>query len=705
MPLSQELMELGVVRKTIDREVDPNRPIHWSRHAWSFDEDDENSGKVTLRLQRLVQNGRTILHSCMTLGAIDALAGVPSFHPGISNVEAADLALNPPEIIAYQRALIVERIPGIKSEFSRPNFSHTGTITLHVPPEHLESGAVQSVENGSCVELTIDLKMLLLAVDGEYVDNESGGSLDRRPLHVVDGQHRKVSCEDDVFLQNFPVFINILPLGSTYAEAAQLFTELNVTAEPLRTLHQLHQRYTCFIPHREAGKDYGDPGDPNIPEIRQRHRRANRRAFQLAMQCASMPSSPLYERIQTMELPNRKLGRGCAITSKKFVEFARSWFLSNRIFETTPDDEVRRIFFAYLRAWYRVVNTDHEGEWTELEAWDLSHDRQIADPFITRPLPFESVMMMFPMIHERSRQQEFDRQIDRFVETMTPLKNIRFDDFATLHAHYHLKEETPKALTAWFSWAIAHYAQTGHTYPEYEVWNPNTREPELCKPGRGFFSKPDRHAIEGIVEWGQRGFVAGSDVRVWMRPYPNTHANPTISIKYLNAEGDVIESVTTRSQAADMGHSVLNHAFMAGIQQAEQLQVQIILNNLHGEAQVQTTFNLEVLNGLDDTTLDIGRPCSVPNEWRPNALGLEQLDEEEQNEEGLIEEQGSYTVVRVDEDFIIPPSEPNKLPRLSIDHMRMPRSSRIINCPRCSTGMDCNNAQCVGHTVQGYIWG
>ena len=110
-------------------------------------------------------------------------------------------------------------------------------------------------------------------VDGEYVDNESGGSLDRRPLHVVDSQHRKVSCEDDVFLQNFPVFINILPLGSTYAEAAQLFTELNATAEPLRTLHQLHQRYTCFIPHREAGKDYGDPGDPNIPEIRQRHRR------------------------------------------------------------------------------------------------------------------------------------------------------------------------------------------------------------------------------------------------------------------------------------------------------------------------------------------------------------------------------------------------------------------------------------------------
>ena len=72
MPLSQELMELGEVRKTIDQEVDPNRPIHWSRHAWCFDEEDENSGKVTLRLQQLVQNGRTILRSCMSLGEIHA---------------------------------------------------------------------------------------------------------------------------------------------------------------------------------------------------------------------------------------------------------------------------------------------------------------------------------------------------------------------------------------------------------------------------------------------------------------------------------------------------------------------------------------------------------------------------------------------------------------------------------------------------------
>lgn len=708
MPLSKELLDIGVVRKTIDREVDPNCPIHWSMHAWKFGDSNNDSGKVSLRMSKLVQNGRTILHSSMSLGVIDALAGVPAFHPGISNVEAAALALYPPEIISYQRALIAERIPGIKSEFSRNDFSHTGIITLHVPPEHLDSGVVQATDEGSTVELTIDLKAILKQVDGEYVDNESGSRIDRRPLHVVDGQHRKVSCEDDVFLQNFPVFINILPLGSTYAEAAQLFTELNVTAEPLRPLHQLHQRYTCYIPHREASKDYGNPDDPEIPVLRSRHRRANRRAFELAMQCACMPFSPLFERVQTMELPNRKLGRGCAITSKKFVEYARSWFLDDRIFQSVPDEEVRRIFFSYLRAWRSMVNTGHQGEPTEVEAWNLSQERGVADPFITRPLPFESVMSIFPTVYDYSRQQEFERDKDRFIEVLTPLRNIMFDDFDALHSHYKLNEETPKALTAWFSWAITNYTQTGNTYSAAEVWNPDTREAELCKPGRGFFSKPDRKTIEGVIEWDGDGLNPGSDIRLWMRPYPNTHRKPTMSIKYLDKDGEVIESVTGRSQAADLGHAVLNHTLMPTIDDAVQLQVQIILANLHGEAQVQTTFNLEVLNELDDSTLDIGRSCSVPREWRPDAAGIEvfeQSNSDEVDEPDSTEEQEAYTVVRVDDDYIVPPAEPNKLRRFSVDSARMPRSSRIIHCPRCAHGLDCSNAQCIGQTIDGYIWG
>ena len=47
-------------------------------------------------------------------------------------------------------------------------------------------------------------------------------------------------------------------------EAAKLFTDLNVGAEP-RELHQLFQRYTCWMPHRDAKLDYGNPADVEVP--------------------------------------------------------------------------------------------------------------------------------------------------------------------------------------------------------------------------------------------------------------------------------------------------------------------------------------------------------------------------------------------------------------------------------------------------------
>ena len=327
MAITNELRDLGIVRKTIDSEVDPSKPTYWSRHAWSFDENGD--GIVTLRMKKLSQNGREILYGNMTLGAIDALAGVPSFHPGITNEEAAKLALAQDRWTTYQRALIWERIPGIQAAWREAGFAHTGMITLHIPPEHIESGAITSRdESDDVVIVEMHLKDILLQFGDEYLDVDTATGRDHRPLHVIDGQHRKVSCELDAFLQGFNVFVSILPLGSTYAEAAQLFTELNVTAEPLKPLHQLFQRYACFIPHREADKDFGDPDDVNVSAERARHRRANRRAYQLAMELASQPRSPLYRRLQTMELPNRQLARGCAVSSKKFIEVARSWFLT-----------------------------------------------------------------------------------------------------------------------------------------------------------------------------------------------------------------------------------------------------------------------------------------------------------------------------------------------------------------------------------------
>jgi hypothetical protein len=713
MAISTKLAELGVVRKVIDSETDPTKPIWWSRHAWKFDE--EKTGVVRLRMYKLSQNGREILYSTMPLGLIDALAGVPSFHPGITNVEAAELALFPPEILTYQRALIKERIPGIKDAWKGETFCHTGTISLHVPPEYLDCGAVTSTgQEDNSVIIEIDLKKVLFHREDEYIDVDITTGRDRRPLHVIDGQHRKVSCETDTYLQNFEVMINILPLGSTYGEAAQLFTELNVTNEALRPLHQLHQRYTCFIPHREAQKDYGDPEDEGVPEERRRHRRANRRAFTLAMMLALRASSPLFERVQTMELPNRQLGRGCSVTSKKFVDFARNWFLSNQIFENMPDREVYNTFCAYLGSWRSMTNQNSRGEDTQLEGWELNHTRNLNDPFITRPLPFESILMMFPLVYAHSQQAEGTLS-ERFESVLKPLLPIDFTDYESLYEGYGLTEETPKALFAWFSWAISNHAQTGAVYLEEEVWNPLNKTATLCKPGRGFFSPPDRETIEGIIEWSDANLVYGSELKVWMRPYPNVHSKPFMSVKYLNDAGVVLGSSSGQANSvADEGHALYKHLFQPTIQIATKLQIQIIVKNLHGEAQIQETFDLNLLRQRDGHSHHFGRPHGIPEEWLQPSNGTVLLpedtpdrEEEDQTEatDEISEPRNHRTVVKVDEQFILPPLISVTKTKRNNNVGIVPDSLSITECIRCRSGIDCGNAQCIGKSIRGYSFG
>jgi len=164
LPPSKELQDYGVVDKVIEPNPPPNQPLYWSRHRWRF-ENAMEEGLIQLRFRKLEQNGKTILHSVMSLGLVDALAGVPAFGPNITNQEAAAMGLNPPAILTYQRPLIKERIEGLQFAWKAQGFMHTGTITLHVPPEHINDGRIEAVHDGDEVVLTLKMKELLPALD------------------------------------------------------------------------------------------------------------------------------------------------------------------------------------------------------------------------------------------------------------------------------------------------------------------------------------------------------------------------------------------------------------------------------------------------------------------------------------------------------------------------------------------------------------
>ena len=73
--------------------------------------------------------------------------------------------------------------------------------------------------------------------------------------------------------------------------------------------------------------------------------------------------------------------------------------------------------------------------------------------------------------------------------------------------------------------------------------------------------------------------------------------------------------------------------------------------------------------------------------------------------EGNEREEAYLTVVKIDNETLVPPAGPNKYPKPTSRTDSLPPRARIVQCPRCSMGLDCSNAQCVGKTVEGYVWG
>ena len=706
MTVISSLIAQGCVAKTVQDEVDPSIPTYWSQHTWDF---DENSAPVILTLYKYVQNERTILTGFMPLGQIDALAGVPSFHSGITNEEAALIALNsehdpnPP----YQRPPDVLRFDGIQSFARNPNSILLNPVTLHLPPDRLASGSGVKIINEDEVQvvLEIDLKLILKQLpDGTYTDVNTFSGEDFRPFHATDGAHRKLSCQLDLRASMLNVPIILAPLRTTIAEAAEIFTNSNVTQEPLKPLHMLLQRYICAIPHRDAKKDFGLPENAENQKTATR-RQANRSAYELVSLLATEINA-LYGRVQTMELPNRKMGRNCSVTSKKFVDYARKWFLEDGMFAGIDANDAFKVFRSYLTAWQLMADTDADGEYYEdsKERWHVNTSREYdAIPYLTSPLAFEVILMLFPLLHKGAifRTEEGATPTRKtFTELLTPLQPIDWGRMDLLKEAYGLDRDTPDNLYAWCSWAISAFMQTGATYPPEQVWNPETRDPMDCKPGRGFFSAPSRTMIEAAIELpetDETGLMWGQEITLWSSPMPNVHRKPMLAIHLLDGNGYVIFSSTnTQSKrGAELGFAVHRATILSAIAGAATLRAQVNVTNVNGEAQIERIWPIsEFTNRLLGDIEMVGKQIEFP----PEPSITSEITEENDTEELT----SRFAVVSIDESFMVPPPKANTTIQSTDKMSRVPRFATIVRCPRCSTGIECNNSNCIGRTVDGY---
>ena len=195
-------------------------------------------------------------------------------------------------------------------------------------------------------------------------------------------------------------------------------------------------------------------------------------------------------------------------------------------------------------------------------------------------------------------------------------------------------------------------------------------------------------------------------MELWVSPYPNAHLPAVMSVKYLDKEGQVVDSYTETGKHVGLGHTHLKHELYPSVNIAQALEFQIIIQNQHGEAQLQKTVSINELRANEDGSLDLGKTRSVTATMQtlPETTNEEGEHDGEAAEENEREE-AYLTVVKIDNETLVPPAGPNKYPKPTKKADFLPPRARIIQCTRCSMGLDCSNAQCIGKSVEGYVWG
>ena len=239
------------------------------------------------KLTRVRQQPKESYLGSVPAGVIDALGRVPSMTE-ITDLHKAAIWVRKGKDVEenWQRRLHIGRVMSIK-EFmdGGEHNSIVNSIILYLP--HNAEGVTYNRQTGV---VSFDMERILHQVnekkslweDFETKINEDDGSVvrvDRRPLWILDGQHRTRGMAISKRGSMFDVPVTLLiggdePWQYSLADAAKIFTEINTLGEPLKPEMQ-YLLGGRSIHGSKPDNDWGPYHDVEIgARVRQR-RRAN----------------------------------------------------------------------------------------------------------------------------------------------------------------------------------------------------------------------------------------------------------------------------------------------------------------------------------------------------------------------------------------------------------------------------------------------
>jgi hypothetical protein len=438
------------------------------KHKSLFQSKQNPSGRHTYKskppqikwpLTKVVQLGSVTYYiAIVTMNQIDAVATVPSIKKGLSTKYASGRVLNRNlGTNQWQRNLDPQRILKI-GKFLDNTENGIANAPMIFAPEN-DSVIFEKCSEGYYKSITIDFDFL--EQDGK--DNsllcDHRGLIDKRPLQIIDGQHRIRGAMRSKRGKELLIPLLIFPPEIEPKGAAKYFAEINTLSEPLNVLHEIHMRHKFQLTSTKAKMDYA-PYDGTDNTFRSR---ANNLAYEAAAYC-NQYSDSMESLIKILEENDEK---NHIIPADKWVEFSYQWFMpggpygpKNDKISTDQEDwfeEITHFFDAFMN----LCNTgweDGKKRWLcydRLKAKDTGGNR----PYIQYKTTIRALMLQLSAVTNKIRNTGYNENIisvERFEAALNPLGNIDWLDRRIKSAFLPKSggEYAWKCLRQWFSDAL-----------------------------------------------------------------------------------------------------------------------------------------------------------------------------------------------------------------------------------------------------------
>ena len=443
--------------------------------------------EILWKLTPLTQKGMTFFIGKAKVSEIDAVCSVPQLPSEMESSESGERVLDKRRgEDQWQRRVEPKRIKSIQHFIEKGKNLIANSAILFSGSEK----AVTVSENG---EIRIQFEKFLEKNGDEWCDHF--GKADRRPIWLIDGQHRTRGLAQSTKGIELEIPIIFFPPNFDLGQSAKIFAEINTLQKKLSPLHTLFMQHRFEIPSPTGKRDFKLPWDDGKTDSR--NSRANHLSYECAAYLASNKDGPLYNRIKILD-PNSS--QMAIIKASQWVDFSRSWYGESNIYG--PDcgmtqDEINIEVENYFCA---LVNTCNHGDWDDQRnRWCLK-----ANPkgLIQRHGPSMSLLKLYPTAWQLAKGKAGQMKpipIDCFEEVLSPLTWVDWLDPRVKNTYLTGGERGRNALRIWMDDAISNGVMYGYD----EVMAADIHS----APGKGILSSPGDAVIEVVKgnKWPYKG--------------------------------------------------------------------------------------------------------------------------------------------------------------------------------------------------------